>query len=180
MRVWYGDICKVCWEAKSYLRSLPAPKGNEKFAIVFDIDDTALSTWSEIEAYDFGYIEEQWKKWMTDETKFLPAIEPVFDVYRNAVKQGITVFFITGRRKDMEKATKQNLRQAGYATWEDVMMRPIDDRDESVIPFKVSARKSIEEKGYRIIANIGDQESDLVGGYAERTFKIPNPAYIVK
>jgi hypothetical protein len=30
-----------------------------------------------------------------------------------------------------------------------------------------------------IIANLGDQFSDLAGGYAERTFKLPNPFYSI-
>ena len=29
----------------------------------------------------------------------------------------------------------------------------------------------------RNIANVGDQPSDLAGGYAERTFLLPNPFY---
>ena len=29
------------------------------------------------------------------------------------------------------------------------------------------------------IANLGDQESDLIGGHAERTFKLPNPFYLM-
>jgi hypothetical protein len=34
----------------------------------------------------------------------------------------------------------------------------------------------IEKKfNVTIIANVGDQESDLAGGHAERMFKIPNP-----
>ena len=31
--------------------------------------------------------------------------------------------------------------------------------------------------GFTIILSVGDQESDLKGGYAERTFKLPNPVY---
>ncbi len=31
--------------------------------------------------------------------------------------------------------------------------------------------------GYDIVANFGDQFSDLYGGYADRTFKVPNPMY---
>ena len=31
--------------------------------------------------------------------------------------------------------------------------------------------------GRVIIANLGDQDSDLTGGYAERTFKLPDPFY---
>jgi len=34
-------------------------------------------------------------------------------------------------------------------------------------------------KGYTIIANIGDQYSDLVGGYAEGEFKLPDPMYYI-
>jgi acid phosphatase len=31
-----------------------------------------------------------------------------------------------------------------------------------------------------IIANMGDQASDLAGGHAEKTFKLPNPFYLTK
>ena len=37
--------------------------------------------------------------------------------------------------------------------------------------------ESSDEKGSD--ESIGDQSSDLVGGYAERLFKLPNPFYIV-
>ena len=38
----------------------------------------------------------------------------------------------------------------------------------------------LEAEGYTIIGNIGDQLSDLEGGHAERTFKLPNPFYLTK
>ena len=38
----------------------------------------------------------------------------------------------------------------------------------------------ITADGYTIIANLGDQESDLAGGYAEKTFKLPNPFYLTE
>ena len=31
--------------------------------------------------------------------------------------------------------------------------------------------------GTTIVANFGDQFSDLIGGYADRTVKLPNPTY---
>ena len=34
--------------------------------------------------------------------------------------------------------------------------------------------------GYLIILNVGDQESDLTGGFADRTFKLPNPFYFIE
>ena len=40
-------------------------------------------------------------------------------------------------------------------------------------------RKKLVDQGYTIIVNIGDQMSDLDGGFAERTFKLPNPFYFI-
>ena len=49
----------------------------------------------------------------------------------------------------------------------------------SVSNHKTAARIDIESKGFVIIANIGDQKSDLAGGHAEMTFKVPNPFYFL-
>ena len=35
----------------------------------------------------------------------------------------------------------------------------------------------IESQGSDIVANFGDQFSDLNGGFADRTFKVPHPMY---
>jgi HAD superfamily, subfamily IIIB (Acid phosphatase) len=42
-------------------------------------------------------------------------------------------------------------------------------------PLQVGHPAHIESLGYDIVANFGDQFSDLVGGFADRTFKMPNP-----
>jgi len=47
----------------------------------------------------------------------------------------------------------------------------------SAVDFKAPERRKIAERGYTIVLSLGDQESDLKGGYAERTFKLPNPVY---
>jgi acid phosphatase len=58
-------------------------------------------------------------------------------------------------------------------------MRPKDSAGP-VEDFKTAARTEIERKfNVRIIANVGDQDSDLIGGHAERTFKVPNPFYFI-
>jgi predicted secreted acid phosphatase len=43
--------------------------------------------------------------------------------------------------------------------------------------YKSGTRAYIESQGYKIVADFGDQFSDLEGGYAEKTFKMPNPNY---
>ena len=40
-------------------------------------------------------------------------------------------------------------------------------------------RAYIESMGYDIVGDFGDQYSDLTGGYADRTFKMPNPNYFL-
>ena len=42
---------------------------------------------------------------------------------------------------------------------------------------KSGTRAYIESLGFKIVANFGDQFSDLLGGYAVKTFKMPNPNY---
>jgi predicted secreted acid phosphatase len=45
------------------------------------------------------------------------------------------------------------------------------------IQYKSGTRAYIESQGYDIVADFGDQFSDLEGGFANRTFKMPNPNY---
>ncbi len=45
------------------------------------------------------------------------------------------------------------------------------------IQYKSGTRAYIESQGYDIVANFGDQFSDLKGGHADKTFKMPNPNY---
>jgi len=49
----------------------------------------------------------------------------------------------------------------------------------SAVDFKAPERRKLREAGYTIVLSMGDQQSDLDGGYAERTFKLPNPVYFL-
>lgn len=47
------------------------------------------------------------------------------------------------------------------------------------IQYKSGTRAYIESQGYDIVGDFGDQYSDLTGGYADKTFKMPNPNYFL-
>jgi predicted secreted acid phosphatase len=47
----------------------------------------------------------------------------------------------------------------------------------TTIHYKSATRAYVESLGYHIVANFGDQWSDLIGGHADRKFKLPNPNY---
>ena len=104
------------------------------------------------------------------------AIAPTLALFNAAKAKGVSVFFITGRREDQRWVTAANLRGAGYRGWTGLMMRPAGDK-RTVSEYKSGERAKIEAKGYTIIANMGDQPSDLAGGHAERGFLLPDPFY---
>ena len=104
----------------------------------------------------------------------------MLELYRLLQKLGVKTFFITGRH-DNEKQrndTVKNLKSAGYDGWEQLVMKPDNNSDPARI-FKSGKRQEIVDKGYAIILNIGDQASDLAGCCSERSFKLPNPFYLI-
>jgi hypothetical protein len=155
-------------------------------AIVFDIDDTALTNWEVILANDFGRVFGGpcldlpkgpcgWIEW--DLLARSPVIPETLALYRQARASGVAVFFITGRDETQRAATVRNLREAGYADFQGLYMPAAGAHFASASDFKAPRRQRIEEAGYTIVANVGDQPSDLAGGYAEKTFLLPNPFY---
>ena len=48
----------------------------------------------------------------------------------------------------------------------------------TTIEYKSTTRAHIEnDLGYDVVANLGDQYRDLIGGHADRAVKLPNPTY---
>ena len=86
--------------------------------------------------------------------------------------------FDVQREIQLRAAPERNLREQGYE-WDEVIVFPPNVRFASAVDFKAPERKKISDRGYTILVNIGDQDSDLAGGYAERTFKLPNPVYLI-
>jgi predicted secreted acid phosphatase len=176
----YGrDLANAAVKAGKYLAkrvARPAREG-EKRAVVFDIDETTLTNLSHITAQDFGYLPAVWSRWVASGQA--RAIVPVQLVYDVAVQNHVAVFFITGRGQADAAGTEKNLRETGYATWTKIHYKP-EGFAGTAEAYKTAVRKQLVAEGYTILLNIGDQESDLAGGFAERTFKLPNPFYLIK
>ncbi|MFO2971693.1 HAD family acid phosphatase [Legionella pneumophila serogroup 10] len=150
-------------------------KNPQKLAIILDIDETSLSNYEKMVKRDFTGSKEQIHKEILAANS--PAIKPMLTLYKNALKRGIKVFFVTGRQESERDATRANLINAGYTKWAGLYLRPNGYSSSSIIPFKSKAREMIAKKGYTIIASIGDQYSDIQGGYTKKGFKLPNPFY---
>ena len=175
------DVAAVALQANKYLaKRIPRGAKGKKMAVVFDIDETTLTNVRQILANDFGYVSKVWDAWVAEGKA--PAIVPVQTIYDTAVRNKIDVFFITGRKESERASTERNLREVGYDTWTKIYFKPDPDPDHPLTTkgFKIDTRRTLVRDGYVIIANVGDQDSDLAGGYAERSFKLPNPFYLAK
>ncbi|MFE2062033.1 HAD family acid phosphatase [Streptomyces sp. NPDC059467] len=152
---WQQDCQSVMDQALPYLKSrIAAAKPGEKQAIVFDIDNTTLET-------DFGFSYPQ------------PANKPVLNVARYAQEHGVSLFFVTARPGIIYLPTEYNLEYDGYQV-SGLYVRGFLDLFKDVAAYKTAQRVDIENKGYDIIANIGNSASDLSGGHADKTFKLPD------
>jgi predicted secreted acid phosphatase len=181
------DLAAVAEQATDWIAERAASATRP--AVVFDIDETALSNWEVIKRDNFGRpiggscdlaLDGPcgWAAW--DQLAADPAIAPTLLIFKKAIELKVAVFFITGRPENQRSATEKNLQSAGYAGYQKLYMVPDGAKFGSATDFKTPVRAEIEAEGHTIIANIGDQPSDLFGGHAEKMFLLPNPFYRVR
>jgi acid phosphatase len=177
------DVLVILSGAQGYVEARAGQVA--KPALVLDIDETSLSNLPEILANDFGYIASGgctipagpcgMGAWV--DSGRARAIAPTLALFNAAKAKGVAVFFVTGRPEAQRASTEANLRAAGYSGWAGLAMRPAGSSTPSAADYKAPERAKIAAQGYTIVANVGDQPSDLAGGYAERTYLVPDPFY---
>jgi acid phosphatase len=96
-----------------------------------------------------------------------------------AKAKGVAVIFITGRPDKQRDATILNLVHERFEGWTELRTRPDRDDLPNVQTYKTAERTKVEAEGYTIIANVGDQISDLEGEHSGCHFKVPNPFYFI-
>jgi hypothetical protein len=144
-------------------------------AVVLDVDDTALSTYRCMRRA--GFVRRRAR---CGERRRLPAIGRTRALYRHLRAAGVAVVFVTGRRESARARTLANLRRRGYAGRLRLRMRADGPRRLDNARYKARERRRIAARGDQILANVGDQASDLAGGGALRAFKLPNPMYVTR
>ncbi|HEX3930448.1 MAG TPA: HAD family acid phosphatase [Nocardioides sp.] len=165
--------------------------GHGRPAVVFDIDDTTLNTYSYEIYSSFVYDPASNAAFVNaGSASVFPAVPGMPALERKAIKKGYTVFFLTGRPITQLTGTEANLTDAGY-TYDaaDLYLKDASGATEpwlsscapscTTVQYKSLTRQHIESLGYRIVANLGDQFSDLEGGFAKHTVKMPNPMYFL-
>ena len=160
---------------QSHGRVRTATLHGKKLALVLDIDETSLSNYDAINADNFTFGPNSQAE-ATNETG--KVIAPTLELFNLAKQSGVAVFFITGRRENTRAHTESNLKREGYDGWQQLVLKP-DASTDTTVQYKSGARAAIEQQGYRIIANVGDQYSDLAGGHEDIGFKLANPFYFL-
>jgi predicted secreted acid phosphatase len=174
-------------------------------AIVLDVDDTTLATWNYEVFSNWAYNPTTNATYVNGQ--LFPAVPGMVDMVTKAAKEGYAIIWITGRPATQEAATLGNLTadgigvDAGYPApttlvdGEDGLFTKPAVADYpaylktacaaeisagsscTTIHYKSATRAHIESLGYDIVADFGDQFSDLKGGFTDQTFKLPNPNY---
>ncbi len=149
----------------------------QNFAIVFDIDETLLSNWPYLRDRQFAVTTDSFTAW-TQQERGIP-LASTREIYARAQAYSIPIFLVTGRNESLRAETIRDLESAGFWGWTGLFMKPAGYNDPSIIPFKSGVRQMLTDQGFNIIINMGDQESDLAGGFARHSFKLPNPFYYI-
>ena len=191
---------KALKKAKKALAAITVPPAP---ALVFDADDTTLWNY-DLEDNVMKFVFDPAKQQIWISGHLMPAVPGMVSLVKAASTAGCAIFGLTGRPLSQQADTIANLTEKGYV---DAASKPLftaehfftkgavvvtagaaaiptqpwvdcgTDNACSTIEYKSGTRAHIEDLGFDVLGNFGDQWSDLIGGYANHTYKVPNPTY---
>jgi predicted secreted acid phosphatase len=175
-------------KATATLAHAHKPRHGAKPAIVLDVDDTSLLTYNYELEVGFNYTPASNQAYL--DTKNMPPVFGMDTLTNWAEDHGYTVFWITGRPESQRADTVRNLTAVGYRAPSDSAHLYLKNSANppaylscgatcTTVEYKSGTRAHIESLGYDIVANFGDQYSDLSGGHADHAYKLPNPMYFL-
>ncbi len=164
--------------AENTIAKLNDIKLTSNSTVVFDVDETILSNYEHIKEVDFGFKLDLWKEWI--EKSKATAINPTKKIYKWCVKNNVKVVFLTGRFQNQYQFTYRNLLLQGFTKIDTLICRKEDESKLSAAVYKTNERKILTDKGYEIIASIGDSETDIKGEFTGLKIKLPNYLYKIK
>ncbi|MEU8794167.1 HAD family acid phosphatase [Streptomyces sp. NPDC048643] len=165
----------------------------QKPAVVFDIDDTLLLSFDYERKTNYTYNSTTWADYVAQADR--PAVFGSPELVEYAESKGVEVFYNSGLKESQRASAVENLKKVGVDVNLDSAHMFLKDAANppaylsgcatatawncTTVQYKAGTRKHIEDLGYDIVGNFGDQYSDLDGGYADKTYKLPNPTYFV-
>jgi 5'-nucleotidase (lipoprotein e(P4) family) len=186
------------WDAlpKSERKTPLSPK--LKPAVIVDIDETVLDNspyQARLVADGKEFNEFTWSEWCREKrAKPLPG---ALEFAQSAAKRGVAVFYLSNRAQDLNSATLENLRSAGFPVESDAMFlglgTVVDGCEQN--GSEKGCRRELVGRTHRVLMQFGDQVGDFVevdanapkgrnaamqpyaAWIGERWFVLPNPTY---
>ncbi|CAM3795149.1 Lipoprotein E precursor [Vibrio aerogenes CECT 7868] len=165
-------------------------------AIILDCDETILDN-SPYEAYLIktgqGYSSTTWKKYVQSQTA--KAMPGAVEFTRYAASRGVTVFYVTNRKKVSEQATYENMKALGFPMGNGQTDTLLTKGEQPDWGSAKGNRDALIAKSYRVLLMLGDNFGDFTdkasgdlkqreAAYRENMkhwgtdwFMLPNPAY---
>ncbi|MCB1554508.1 MAG: acid phosphatase [Xanthomonadales bacterium] len=184
------------WDALPPSERVGLPMQGLPAAVIVDADETMIDN-SPYQARNIrderGYSLPSWQAWVAEsKARALPG---ALDFARHAERLGVTVFFVTNRAHDPERApTVANLRALGFPVREDGSNVILQGDPRAPGEDKGTRRRWVGER-YRVLLMLGDNLGDFIDGsradhpsrnaliapyeswWGERWFMLPNPSY---
>jgi predicted secreted acid phosphatase len=155
-------------------------------AILFDVDDTALSSFHAMAETGFSAVPALMPHFFLATSA--PALQPVLRLYRHAKSLGLVTIFVTERPAEARSATLEALNRAGFTGFRYLITRSASEGSAAAASaehvqataaeFKYEVRHALYQRGINIVAVVGDQAHDFAGGMAgDFQCKLPNLLY---
>lgn len=148
-----------------------------RVAVVFDVDETLLDAYSYYADAEpkFSFDDTTWKEYVEScGYASIPETRELLDKFKDL---GLYVALISAGKRDTKEAMVACLNSHGVSGWDRYIMRGNRAPNLNTGVYKEMARKSVQRDGYRILASIGDQVSDMSFGHLRRGYLLPNTIY---
>jgi hypothetical protein len=177
-----ADVTLAAWRyVRDWTRercgTTPADVRECKAMLVFDVDETLLSSYSYSIAQDpqFTFNPTTWTAYV-DACGYaaIPQTRNLFDRIKGL---GVRIALVSSGSSDTRTAMVSCLNARGISGWDRYIMRGDKASDLSAGEYKALAREGLKREGFTIVASIGDQVSDMSYGHLKRGFLMPNTMY---
>ena len=108
-----------------------------------------------------------------------PTIAQTIAFLQYAQRRGVALALMTGRHTAQRAVTAACVEQRGITGYRYLILRPPAESSLTAAVYKAQRRQILERAGWEIALSIGDQVSDMTGGYADAGFLLPNPMYFI-
>jgi len=187
------------WDALATNERKRADVSKLKPAVIVDIDETVLDNspyQARLVRQGKDFDEFSWSEWCREKAaKPLPG---ALEFAQAAAQRGVTVFYLSNRAQDLNEATLENLRTAGFplAGGETVFLglgTVVENCEQNGT--EKGCRRELVGRKYRVLMQFGDQLGDFIDVDAntpegrraavdpygqwigQRWFVLPNPTY---